>query len=200
MRLPRQALLMPAWLRDRVLAASASRTRAAVCLAALLLLGAGGSPGRRDTTVRRVIDGDTIQLSDGRLVRYIGIDTPESRRLEGGEWIEDPEPFAAEATDANRAMVAGQAVRLEYDVERLDRHGRTLAYVYAGDRMVNEALVEAGFATVMTIPPNVRYAERFRAAAAEARRQGRGLWQASGRGRGTPAIPAAGGTSGTAGR
>ncbi len=162
------------------------------------MLGAGGSPGRRDTTVRRVIDGDTIQLSDGRLVRYIGIDAPESRHREDGQWIEDPEPFAVAATEANQAMVAAHAVWLEYDVQRLDRYGRTLAYVYVGDRMVNEALVQDGFATVLTIPPNVRYAERFQAAAAEARRQGRGLWQASGRG--TPAIPAAGGTSGTAGR
>ena len=129
-----------------------------------------------DTVVRRVIDGDTIELTDGRLVRYIGIDTPEIRRRVGDDWIVDPEPLARAATEANRAFVEGNAVRLEHDAQTHDRYGRTLAYVYVSDRMVNEALLEAGYAQVMTIPPNVRYAERFRAAAKAARSARRGLW------------------------
>ena len=150
----------------------------------IILLGAGGLPAgkqarqsARDVPVRRVIDGDTIELTDGRLIRYIGIDTPESRRREDGRWIEDPEPFAVAATEANQALVAGRAVRLEYYVQRLDRYGRTLAYVYVGEQMVNEALVAQGYATVMTIPPNVRYAARFKDAARNARREGLGLWR-----------------------
>lgn len=127
--------------------------------------------------MRRVIDGDTVELADGRLVRYIGIDTPESRRVKDGRWIEDPEPFAAEATEANQRLVQGRRVRLEYDLERLDRHGRTLAYVFVGEVFVNDALVRGGFAQPLTIPPNVKHAAAFQAAAAEARREGRGLWQ-----------------------
>ena len=138
------------------------------------MLGAGAAPGT--PTVRRIIDGDTVQLRDGRLIRYIGIDTPESRRRVNGHWIEDPQPFAHEATAANARWVAGRAVRLEYDVQRFDRHGRTLACVYVGEVMVNEALVREGYAQLQTIPPNVRYAARFGAAAEEARRAGRGLW------------------------
>lgn len=129
-----------------------------------------------DTVVRRVIDGDTIELTDGRLVRYLGIDTPEVRRKVGEEWVVDPEPLAHTATEANRELVEGKAVRLEYDVQTHDRYGRTLAYVYVGNRMVNEALLEAGYAQAMTIPPNVRYAQRFRAAAKAARSARRGLW------------------------
>lgn len=137
--------------------------------------------------VRRVVDGDTIELTDGRLVRYIGIDTPESRRRArpgdrewrvgaSDQWVEDPQPFSRAATTANRHLVEGKRVRLESDVETHDRFGRVLAYVYAGEVMVNEELLREGFAQPLTIPPNVKYAERFRALAEEARRSHRGLW------------------------
>jgi micrococcal nuclease len=128
-----------------------------------------------------VVDGDTIELRDGRLVRYIGIDTPEVRRRVGSQWVEDPEPFGLAATEANRRLVEDRAVRLEYDIQRTDRYGRLLAYVYVtlpngSEVMVNERLAAEGMAQPLTIPPNVEYAERFRAHAAEARRDKRGLW------------------------
>lgn len=129
-------------------------------------------------TVRRVIDGDTVELAGGRLVRYIGIDAPETRRREGEQWIDDPEPFGREATEANRRLVEGKTVRLDYDVERLDPHDRLLAYVYVGEQMVNERLLAEGYAVPLTIPPNVKYAERFRDAATQARTARRGLWAA----------------------
>lgn len=131
--------------------------------------------------VERAIDGDTVELADGRLVRYIGIDTPEVRRRVGGRWVHDPEPFGKEASVVNRALVEGRRVRLEYDVQTHDRFGRLLAYVYVsdedGERMVNAELVREGFAQLLTIPPNVRYAGQFRALAAQARRDGRGFWR-----------------------
>ena len=130
--------------------------------------------------VRRVIDGDTIELADGQLVRYIGIDTPEVRRRVGDEWILDPEPFGREAAEANRKLVEGRSVRLEFDVERHDRFGRLLAYVYVSDggdeRMANEELLREGVARLLTIPPNVKCVERFQTAVQEARQNHRGLW------------------------
>lgn len=132
-----------------------------------------------EVLVQRVIDGDTIVLSDGRTIRYIGVDTPEVRRRRHGRWTKDPEPMGLEATAFNRRLVEGRHVRLEYDVQPFDRYGRVLAYVYIGDVMVNAELVKNGFAQPMTIPPNVKYAERFRELAAEARRLGRGLWSAT---------------------
>ena len=144
-----------------------------------------------EATVRRAIDGDTIELVNGELVRYIGIDTPEARRRarptdsawragHPQQWIVDPEPMAEEATAFNRQLVEGKQVRLEYDVQPHDRFGRLLAYVYVGSTMVNAELVCAGFAQLLTIPPNVRYVERFRACAEEARRAHRGLWEVRG--------------------
>jgi micrococcal nuclease len=118
--------------------------------------------------VVRVIDGDTIvvQLDGTREhVRYIGIDTPE---------MDDERPEirrrAVAAKEANARLVGGRRVRLELDVERRDRYGRLLAYVWVGDTLVNEALVRAGHAAPYTVPPNVKYADRFLAAARGARR------------------------------
>jgi len=163
---------------------------AALLLIAVVPVGAAGSSRETlpaQTVVRRVIDGDTVELADGRLVRYIGIDTPEVRRRArpgdrewragvGEAWVKDPEPYAEAATDANRRLVEGKTVHLEYDVQTHDRYGRLLAYVYVGDQMANDALLDAGYAQVMTIPPNVKYVERFRAVAARAHAAGRGLW------------------------
>jgi micrococcal nuclease len=135
---------------------------------------ASASVGR----VVRVVDGDTIRVSLGgreERVRYIGIDTPES--VKPGTPVQC---FAKKASAANARLVAGKRVRIERDVEERDRYGRLLAYVYpaAGGPMVNESLVRGGYARPLTIPPDVRHAERFRRLADEARKAGRGLWRA----------------------
>jgi micrococcal nuclease len=75
------------------------------------------------------------------------------------------------------SLIAGKKVRLEYDVSHFDRYQRTLAYVYLEDRtFVNAELVKNGFAMVMTIPPNVMFADEFVRLQHEARENGRGLW------------------------
>jgi micrococcal nuclease len=121
--------------------------------------------------VTRVIDGDTLQISTGEKVRLIGVDTPETK---------DPrkpvQPFGQEASAFTKQLVEGQEVRLEFDVQRQDKYGRTLAYVYVRDKMLNAELVRQGFAQVATYPPNVRYQERFRQLQREAREARRGLW------------------------
>lgn len=115
--------------------------------------------------VKEVVDGDTIVLEDGTKVRYIGLNTPERDR-----------PFYEEATDANRKLVEGREVRLEFDTVEIDRYGRTLAYVFAGETFVNLELLRQGYANAYTVPPNVKYEELFRKAEQEAREAGRGLW------------------------
>lgn len=118
--------------------------------------------------VVRVIDGDTIVVElDGASehVRYIGIDSPE---MDDGRPAIRRRAVAAKA--ANARLVGGRRVRLELDVERRDRYGRLLAYVWVGDTLVNEALVRAGQAAPYTVPPNVKYADRFLDAARDARR------------------------------
>ena len=116
-------------------------------------------------------------------MRYLGIDTPEVRRRRGERWVHEPEPFGEQATEANRRLVERKTVRLEYDVQTRDRFGRLLAYVYvtgdgsgAGEIFVNEELLRRGYAQPLTVPPNAKHAEQFRAIAEEARHAGRGLW------------------------
>jgi micrococcal nuclease len=119
-----------------------------------------------------VVDGDTIDVAlDGRRVRYIGINTPETKHPEKGV-----EPFGPEAAEANRRLVEGQTVLLELDVQPWDRYQRLLAYVYVGATMINAELVRQGYAQVATFPPNVKHAEAFRQRQREAREARRGLW------------------------
>lgn len=121
--------------------------------------------------VARVVDGDTVKLEDGRSVRYIGIDTPETvdpRRPVGC--------FGKEASAENKAVVSGEDVRLERDVSDTDRYGRLLRYVYVGDIFVNEYLVREGYARASSYPPDVKYQDVFREAEREARESKRGLW------------------------
>lgn len=127
--------------------------------------------GLTQRTCARVIDGDTIELDRGERVRYVGIDTPETKHPR-----KPVQRMGKEASEANRLLVEGKRVGLEFDVERTDKYGRTLAYVYVGGVMVNERLVKAGYAQVSTYPPNVKYVDRFLAAQREAREEDRGLW------------------------
>jgi micrococcal nuclease len=124
--------------------------------------------------VTQVVDGDTIHVRvNGRIekVRYIGMDTPETKHPVRGE-----EPGGVQATALNRLLVLGKPVRLELDVRERDRHRRLLAYVYVGDTMVNAELVRLGYAHAMTVPPNVAHASRFVSLERQAREAGRGLW------------------------
>ncbi len=134
-------------------------------ISALSILPNGYSGIKEEFRVTRVIDGDTVVLEDGRHVRYIGVDTPEKER-----------PYYGEAKRENDRLVKGKVVSLEYDVEKTDRYGRTLAYVHEGDIFVNAELVKNGCAMIYTFPPNVKYAKTFLVLQKEAREQKRGFW------------------------
>lgn len=165
-----------------------------VLLAIAATIGAAGASGlldgRRGTDERaavgtasvgrvvKVVDGDTIDVQLGATrerVRYIGIDTPETK---------DPrrpvQCYGPEAADLNAELVAGERVRLVRDVEPHDRYGRLLAYVYRvrDELFVNAELTRRGYARPLRIAPDVRHADRFAALARAARRSGRGLWAA----------------------
>jgi micrococcal nuclease len=104
--------------------------------------------------VVEVVDGDTIKVDiDGTTytVRYIGIDTPETKHpSEPVQWM------GPEATAANRRLVDGKTILLERGISNTDQYRRLLRYVYVGDLFVNEELVRQGFAQVRTYPPDVK--------------------------------------------
>lgn len=132
---------------------------------------ASPSAAMEEAVVSRVVDGDTIKLADGRTLRYIGIDTPETVHPTKGL-----ECYGEEAKKENRRLIEGKTVRMEKDISETDRYGRLLRYVYIGDDMINGMLVRGGFAHAATFPPDVKYAELFVAAEQEAERYGIGLW------------------------
>jgi micrococcal nuclease len=122
--------------------------------------------------VTKVTDGDTIRLGQLGPVRLIGIDTPEV--------YGQAECFGREASDfAKRLLPLGTRVRYRVGVDERDRYERLLAYVWLPDgRMLNRVMVERGYAQVLTIPPDVDFADVFRAGARAARQAGLGLWRA----------------------
>lgn len=154
-------------------------------------------------TVKRVIDGDTLELANGETIRLIGIDIPEADTKE-----------ATEVKNFIKSLVEGKEVTLEFDVQERDKYGRLSAYVYvpvhsysyiARDEdgnlpdfnpwdvadsfldepkgmgvlpeLLNAYIIRNGYASPMTIPPNVKYAELFEKFYREAREKKRGLWR-----------------------
>ncbi|NDY42228.1 hypothetical protein G3N55_05145 [Dissulfurirhabdus thermomarina] len=148
---------------------------AALALAAAFLCGAGcgpEAPAGQECRVTWVYDGDTIRLRTGEHVRYIGIDAPEVAHDD-----RPGDPLGTEAARRNRELVAGKTVRLEWDRERHDVHGRLLAYVWLPDgRMVEEILVEEGLARACAVPPNTAHFDEIVAAQRRAMAARRGLW------------------------
>lgn len=150
------------------------------CLTLVILLSfCSGSTKQNEKVflrVTKITDGDTFRVDDGSekglRIRLIGVDTPETRHPQ-----KPVEYFGKEATEFLTKMIANRLVRLEYDVQKQDRFGRTLAYVYLKDgAFVNAELVKQGYARVYTVPPNVKYAELFVELQREAREHNRGLW------------------------
>ena len=122
-------------------------------------------------------------------MRLIGIDTPESRynsKLErdiarSRKDMQVILKMGKEAANFTRHLVEGKRARLEFDVQKKDKYGRLLAYVYLEDgTFVNARIMEEGYAQVMTIPPNVKYADLFLKLQKEAREKGKGLWRETG--------------------
>ena len=130
--------------------------------------------GQANALVTRVVDGDTIEVryqQQDLTVRLIGIDTPES--VMPGEPVQC---YALAASRFTTNRLDGANVRLEFDVERTDKYGRTLAYVWLGRELFNETLVRQGYAFVTTYPPDVKYESVFLDAQRRARAESRGVW------------------------
>ncbi|HOV80118.1 MAG TPA: stalk domain-containing protein [Bacillota bacterium] len=137
-----------------------------------------------------VTDGDTVVVNlNGReeKVRFIGVNTPEIAHPSLG--IQD-QPYSQEAAAYTRKQLSGKTIWLEFDVGQRDKYGRLLAYVWlerplsdseeeVRAKMFNAWLLLDGYAQVMTVPPNVKYADLFVKLQQEARESGKGLWGAA---------------------
>jgi micrococcal nuclease len=143
----------------------------AAAAAALVACGGDDGPAGETATVGRVIDGDTIELTDMRRVRYLMIDTPESTTT--------TECYGPEAKQFNLDLVDGKEISMVFDVVREDQFGRLLAYVTVDGVEINPVIVERGYACVLHIPPNGDdRVQEFEDLELRARTLGRGLWTA----------------------
>jgi micrococcal nuclease len=131
-------------------------------------------PGKT-CVVTAVHDGDTISVriagpgQKTERLRLIGIDAPEMRQ---GMWGQKAKKRLKEIIDGNHRVV-----NVELDVEHRDKYGRLLGYLWSPNGyMINERMIEEGYAVQYTIPPNVLHAARFSEAQKKARSKGLGLW------------------------
>lgn len=117
--------------------------------------------------VERIVDGDTIVLASGSIVRYVGITSPENN-----------EPFEKESTEENRKLVEGKTINLEYDSYKADKFGRILAYVIVDGKNVSIELARKGLAQVVVYQhkkPFI-YQDQLLKVQDEAKRKKLGIW------------------------
>ena len=123
--------------------------------------------------VERVFDGDTILLSNGEKIRFLGVNTPE---------VAGRNKFAEAGGDTAKAWLKQalehKKVYLQGDVEKYDKYQRRLAYVFTEDKQfVNLELVKNGLAIVNIFPPNLQYLELLLQAQQIAEQAKIGIWQ-----------------------
>ncbi|OGC76001.1 MAG: hypothetical protein A2145_00845 [candidate division Zixibacteria bacterium RBG_16_40_9] len=136
-----------------------------IFLGVCLTLLAGAQVISKVVKVKEVIDGDTVILETGEHLRYTGIDCPEK-----------DQPFYQEAQKFNQKLVQGKEIRTEFDVQKKDKYGRILAYVYVGDIFVNAELIKNGLANLYTVPPNVKHTDYFLKLQNQAKSKELGIW------------------------
>ncbi len=121
-----------------------------------------------ELAVEYVYDGDTIKLSDGLVVRYIGIDTPEK-----------DEEFYKRARRRNLELVGGKRVRVVVcRDEPRDKYGRTLGWVWVDGLLVNDTLLREGLARALIIPPcGLERHKELKSLESDAKEAGAGIWR-----------------------
>lgn len=129
--------------------------------------------------ILKVVDGDTMKVSyneSGKVkeetIRLLLVDTPES--VDPDKAVQ---PFALDASKYAKDTLSDKEVKIEIDVSERDKYGRLLCYLYIGDKMFNEMLLENGYARVAYVyPPNVKYVDKFREIQKTAQQKGINIW------------------------
>lgn len=136
--------------------------------------------GKCKAKIVRVVDGDTYvvrRFGKEFKVRIIGVDTPEScvpstyykTNTKMGKYVSE---------EVKNKLRNNMTVYLEYDKQRQDKYGRTLAYVYfPTGKMVQMWLLKKGYAAPLPIKPNIKYEELFHKTAAKAIKHRKGIWK-----------------------
>ena len=121
--------------------------------------------------VRKVYDGDTIALDDGRKIRLIGVDAPEVASPYSKE-----EPFGEQSKRHLEKLLFGEKVYIKTGAVQFDKYGRTLAYVYADDVLINGRMIKDGWARTY-LRFDYKYKDLFLEYEKEAKARGIGMWK-----------------------
>lgn len=125
----------------------------------------GESQSGEKFIVSRVIDGDTIEISNGQRVRLVGINSPESDQC-----------FFQQAKDGLKNLVEGKEVVLTKDISEKDKYDRLLRYIYLDNIFINDYLVNNGFAFAESVSPDTKYKIQFKQSQEYAKSGKSGLW------------------------
>ncbi|OYT42634.1 MAG: hypothetical protein B6U88_03095, partial [Candidatus Aenigmarchaeota archaeon ex4484_56] len=126
----------------------------------------GKTAEKTTAVISEVIDGDTVKLQNGEIVRLLGINAPEKGQV-----------YCKEATNRLKELTEGKEVILEKDVDNKDQYGRLLRYIFLNGENINVKLVREGLATVYIISPNIKYGTELREGENEAKNLGINIWK-----------------------
>jgi micrococcal nuclease len=136
------------------------------------------SKDKEQVLVNRVVDGDTIVLEDGRKIRYLYVDTPETKKPGAAVYC-----FGPEASEYNKKLVEHKEIVMVKDKDPQDRYGRELRLIYLPgedtskiETSINAKIVNNGFARAVSYSPNTTYKNNFQALEKIAQQQMKGLW------------------------
>jgi endonuclease YncB( thermonuclease family) len=149
---------------------------AAALFAAPIMCGPAAGELRRGAEVRaeRALDGDTLALAGGRVLRLVGVLAPKAADRGGARDIADAVAAARAALDR---LARGKTLALWHGDLAEDRHGRILAYARTEDGLwLQDELLRLGQARVFTQAGGAERAAAMLALEAEARQARRGLW------------------------
>ncbi|TDM39207.1 thermonuclease family protein [Macrococcus epidermidis] len=132
-----------------------------------------------NATFDRAIDGDTVSIKVNnrkKTVRLLLVDTPESKKPNT-----PVQPYAIEAARFTESLVKTCDLKIQYDTKgKRDRYGRDLVYLYCGNTMINELLVQQGYARVGYVYQQKDYLDRLLQAEKKAKQQGLKIWSIKG--------------------
>ena len=138
----------------------------------------GSKDGIEKSQVRRVIDGDTVELTNGQKIRFLNIDTPETVKANTPVMCYGPE-----ASTFTKKLLTDKMVQLTADKEANDQYGRGLRFIFLDgvdtsniENSINAELVKNGFARMVVYKPNNTYAKEFQTWENEAKSKKLGLW------------------------
>ncbi|MAX52414.1 MAG: nuclease [Methylophaga sp.] len=139
------------------------------------LLTLKSSPYRYRVKLKRVIDGDTIELQSGQIIRLLGINTPEIQSR-----YHDAEAGGEQSKQWLINTLSHGDFFIEYDQQQRDKYDRALAHCFLPDgQYLNAMLIEEGLASLTLIPPNLRYSDKLIEAQSRAEQAKKGIWSMS---------------------